>query len=646
MLFLQRGLGTLIHGYSTASRRCLHLLPVPAQKQFISRFKIYNAPKIAKMKQREALADRKRKRTNVLSPQLRQGTSEEVLDVEVQALLDRRQAEEASSDNAQEQKCGSDEDILPSVFSEIELEVTDLSSTGDGLALASSESRVYVVPFTLPGDKVLAKVVEHHRFKPYSRTDFLKVIRPSPQRQDIGIGCKYFSKCSGCQLQMMSYADQLGHKKTVLQRAYKNFSGLKPDLVPTIRETCASPMEYEYRTKLSPHFDGPKGPKNKRKFTAVPAIGFTMKGRRRVLDVEDCPIGSPIVREGFKRERIRVAENINKYRNGATILVRESTERIPKTTTAPYATKGDTDHFNSTLVSAPLVDNPKIGRPEIRREFPTYTEIKTFTSNHVTDSVEYIDDWKFTNRAGSFFQNNNSILSKFTAYVRGHALPPALPLGSPSAKYLLDAYCGSGLFAITLSSLFKSTLGIDIDPQAVNAARANATANNVLNTGFIEADAAALFSGVPFPPSETVVVLDPPRKGCSLDFLQQLLRFNPKRIIYVSCNVHTQARDVGILVQGLGAAAAATTTTTSTQRDQGQAPSQKRREGGQVRTEDHNQKAEELEKRGKEEAEAEAEANGKFEPANSTRYEIESIRGFDFFPQTGHVEGVAFLNRV
>ena len=80
------------------------------------------------------------------------------------------------------------------------------------------------------------------------------------------------------------------------------------------------------------------------------------------------------------------------------------------------------------------------------------------------------------------------------------------------------------------------------------------------------------------------MVIDPPRKGCDESFLSQLLKFGPRRVVYVSCNVHTQARDVGVLVQGL-------------------------EDGG-------------------------------------TRYKVESLRGFDFFPQTGHVEGVAVLSRV
>lgn len=112
------------------------------------------------------------------------------------------------------------------------------------------------------------------------------------------------------------------------------------------------------------------------------------------------------------------------------------------------------------------------------------------------------------------------------------------------------------------------------------------------------ADATEIFAAVKFPPDETVVVVDPSRKGCDEGFLRQLLSYAPKRVCYVSCNVHTQARDVGLLVQGMGVERGAP-------------------DGGGVW----------LERR-------------------ETRYRLESLRGFDFFPQTGHVEGVAMLARV
>ena len=527
----------------------------------------------SKLPQPERVTQRQNKKRKRDQGQI-EGSNEEVLEFEVKALLSQKPS--AISDGDARNVAP-----LPERFSEIELEVAELSSTGDGLALSPSGDHVYVVPFSIPGDTVLAKVVQQVKGRPYSTADFVRVIKPSPKRDDDGIRCKYFSICSGCQLQMLPYEEQLAHKKSIIEKAYRNFSGLDSSQVPPIEDTFGSPLQYGYRTKLTPHFDGPgrKDNRNSAKaYTEVPPIGFSLKGRNKVMDIESCPIGTDIIQLGLTQERERVARDIATFKNGATILLRETTQRIPN------GSKPGTDgnlqqNAQSPVPSSVITPQNPLDKPVIRTEFPSYTESKTYTADMKGTSVEYIDDWKFTNQAGAFFQNNNSILSPFTAYIRDRAIrnEPS----SPPVKYLLDAYCGSGLFAITLSSLFLSTLGIDIAPASIVSARANALANNVTNAGFIEADASALFLDVPFPAEQTLVVIDPPRKGASEDFLEQLMRFGPKRVVYVSCNVHTQARDVGVLVRG----------------------------------------------------------------NEEWRYRIERVRGFDFFPQTGHVEGVAFLDR-
>ena len=468
---------------------------------------------------------------------------------------------------------------LPEPFTEIEVTVAEISSTGDGLALSENGDHVYVVPFTVPGDKALVKVVRHVNALSYSVTDFIKVIEPGPQRRDDAIGCKYFGKCSGCQLQMLSYEDQLAHKKRIVGKAYANFSGLIPELIPAIGDTFPSPLQYGYRTKLTPHFPPPK--RNDAGEPQVPPIGFTYKNQRRHLDIEDCPLGTDIIRAGLKSERKKVAENLQQYKKGATILLRETTSRTPKSST-------DADPNSATKSTVITYENKNKPHQEsgdvITLDRPNYSEEKRCVTDQNATSVEYIDDYLFTNKAGAFFQNNNSILSGFTEYIREHALTPTSDKSGTPIKYLLDAYSGSGLFTITLSPLFKSSLGVDVAGDSIVSARENARANNLPNTGFAAADAAVLFKDVPYPPDQTLLVIDPPRKGCSEDFLRQLLAYGPRRVVYVSCNVHTQARDVAVMVQG--------------------------------------------------------------DEKTGVRYNIESIRGFDFFPQTGHVEGVAVLNKV
>lgn len=501
------------------------------------------------------------------------GSTEEILLEDVTALIKKFSLEREGKDVSTK---------LPEKFSEIEVTIKELSSTGDGLGFqeGSDSDQVYAVPFTAPGDTVTAKIFKHFEKEKYSMADFVKVSKPSPHRDESLVKCPYFSQCSGCQFQMLPYDYQLQHKKSIVERAYKNFSNLPPELIPTIGDTIGSPLQYGYRTKLTPHFDGPPDSRRsdgrngiKRTFKEVPAIGFMKKGTRITMDIEDCPIGTDAVRAGNKRERTRVASTLSTYHKGATILLRENTTRIPKA-----------DYDANTPPSDP---------DTIIEDRGAHVHLKTCVTNPNARTTEYIDDYQFTNPAGSFFQNNNSILPSFTQYIRSHILPttPTQP-GSTPPIHLIDAYSGSGLFTITLSSLFTSSLGIDVSSSSITSATENATLNNLpaSRARFIAADASRLFASITTPAHETVVMLDPPRKGCDESFLRQLVQYGPARVVYVSCNVHTQARDVGVLVGGMEGV-----------------------DGG--------------------------------EGMGKGCYELESLRGFDFFPQTGHVEGVAVLRR-
>ncbi|KAG7294381.1 hypothetical protein NEMBOFW57_004452 [Staphylotrichum longicolle] len=496
-----------------------------------------------------------------------EGSHEEVLLADIQALL----ASSKISDEAENGAVEAEAAPLPEQGTEIEVEVVELSSTGDGLAKRKGSDHIYVVPFSIPGDTV--------RIKGWTAADFISVVKPSELRDDSRVQCPYFANCSGCQFQMLDYAEQLKIKKNIVVKAYRNFSQLDPNLVPEVLDTIGSPLQYGYRTKLTPHFDGPKGnPRRgpKKSHESMPPFGFTPKNTRQVLDIEDCPIATEAVRKGLADERARLAVEYGKYTKGATILLRENTKRVPK----------------SSPTDVPEVPE-NTPATALRVESDTHTDFKTCITDQNATSTEYIDSFVFTNPAGAFFQNNNSILPPFTAYIREHILPPSPPADAKPIRYLIDAYSGSGLFTITQSALFPGgSIGIDIAEKSIAYARRNAALNGLQEAQcrFLAADAPELFKSVSaYDPDETVVVLDPPRKGCDASFLRQLLQFAPRRVVYVSCNVHTQARDVGVLVRG--------------------------------------------------------EVEG-VEGKKGVRYAIESIRGFDFFPQTGHVEGVAVLNRV
>jgi tRNA (uracil-5-)-methyltransferase len=472
----------------------------------------------------------KKQKTSTVSD----GSNEEVLLADIRRLLKSTNIDEAEKSEPKEQ-------------TEIDVEIAEISSTGDGLA--QKDGTVIVVPFATPGDIVTAKVYKNNPDQNYALADFVKVVKAGEHRTETP-GCGYFTKCSGCQFQHLPYAYQLEHKRTVVERAYQNFSKLPASSVPKVGDTVGSPLIYGYRTKLTPHFDGPpmarKELKNIRMngqkvdWPAVPNIGFMLKGTRKTMDIEDCPIGTDAVRAGNKRERKRVTENISQYSRGATLLLRENTVKVKKD--EMKETEG-TEQDGDTII-------------EDRGD---HIYRKTCITDQRAISSEYIDDYRLDNPAGAFFQNNNSILPLVTKYIRENILGPDADSSSP-IKNMIDAYCSK-----------------------------NARLNNLPEDSvrFIAGDANALFDTLDkkkFPADETAMVIDPSRKGCDEPFISQLMDYGPKRLCYVSCNVHTQARDVGWLVGGL-----------------------KDRAG---------------------------------------MYEIESVRGFDFFPQTSHVEGVAFLRRV
>lgn len=582
---------------TTAAQIAAAAAPVPASAP-------QDASRPAKRQRIDAPRKQWKQKKTKREKNITEGSSEEVLRHDIRALLASRGVRHVSSTStittttkqggeaevAEEEQVDEEEE-LPPEGTEVEVDVLELSSTGDGLAMRPGSNQVYVVPFTVPGDVARVRAFRHNRRERQTTADFLSVVTPSPLRDDARIRCRYFASCGGCQFQMLAYPEQLRLKKRIVEKAYRHFAGLAPEHVPAVHDTIGSPLQYGYRTKLTPHFDGPPGFRPHRKhnnrprpaFESCPDIGFMKKGQRKVLDIEDCPIGTEAVRLGMARERKRMQAEYGSYTRGATILLRENTTRLTKNQDGPPAPPPSLAIAGG---GGGAVSPTEADEYTTRTESETHVDIKSCVTDSKATTTEYIDDLVFTNPAGSFFQNNNSILPVFTAYVRDRILPPSSVSKNtpPPIKYLIDAYSGSGLFTITLASSFQHSTGIDIAADSIASARKNASLNGLGDERcrFIAADAGELFQSITYPPDETVVVLDPPRKGCDADFLAQLRRFAPRRILYVSCNVHTQARDVGVLVRGQGEGA---------------------------------------------------------------RYEVESLVGFDFFPQTGHVEGVAILNR-
>ncbi|MGK0185046.1 MAG: tRNA/tmRNA/rRNA uracil-C5-methylase (TrmA/RlmC/RlmD family) [Verrucomicrobiales bacterium] len=355
---------------------------------------------------------------------------------------------------------------------EIDFQIDTLTNMGVGLGRV--DGWVVMVPSTLPGEKVRARIFRNH--KNYSDGDLVEILEPSPDRRDPK--CPLFGSCGGCQYQHLTYERQLEWKRRQVAELLEHMAKLENvDVQPVI----GSPTEWNYRSKITPHFQKPRDGK-------IDAIGFLAHGsRNRIIDVEHCAIATETLNEGLTLGRKEVFGNPGKFKKGATLLLRDA---------------------NGTLATNP---NEPI--------------------------TEVVDGIRFDFLAGSFFQNNPFILPKFTRYVADQAR-------ESGAKFLVDAYCGSGLFCLTAAKHFEKVAGIEISESAIEWAQKNAAQNGITNCQLQAGSAEEIFTNLEFPAADTAVVIDPPRKGCDASFIEQLAAYAPRTIIYVSCNPATQIRDL------------------------------------------------------------------------------------------------------
>ena len=385
-----------------------------------------------------------------------------------------------------------------SYHQEIELQVTTLTNLGLGLGRVDLEGGdgtrqwVVMVAFALPGERVRVRVFRNHAN--FSEADLVQVLAASPHR--VAPVCPLFGRCGGCQYQNLGYAEQLGWKRRQVAELLEHMAGVTFPVAPV----HGSPREFGYRSKITPHFGAP------REGQAL-AIGFLRQGTRfDIVDVPHCDIATPAInaRLAATRDEIRRAAAAGAFARGSTLLFRDASGVVT------------TRHEDRVTEEVPVPDGPVLRLSFLARDF---------------------------------FQNNPFILPAFAGYVRDQAR-------ASGARFLVDAYCGSGLFALGSAAAFERVAGVEVSASSAAFARENAAANAIPNATFLAADAAAIFSQLEFPGGETVVVIDPPRKGCDEPFLQQLFAFGPRAVVYVSCDPATQMRDLrGFLAAGYAVAA-------------------------------------------------------------------------------------------
>jgi len=333
---------------------------------------------------------------------------------------------------------------------ELEMEIATLTNLGVGLGRVVVGDGKWVIMVPFTLPGEKVRVRVYRNHKNYSEADLLAVLTPSLHR--IAPKCPLFGSCGGCQYQHLAYAEQLVWKRQQVEELLKYMAGVEFSVKPVI----GSPREFGYRSKITPHFRA----WSKEQAAGQPApIGFLKQGTRfDLVDVPHCDIATPEINAKLPeiRERTRQRLAAGEYKRDSTLLLRHAQEGVV------------TDY----------------------------------------DAVihEQVGALKLHFLARDFFQNNPFILPAFTGYVREQA-------AGSGARFLVDAYCGSGLFALSCAPAFEKVTGIELSETSVKFATENAAANGIANAAFRAGDAAQIFAGLDFPPADTAVVIDPPPQG-------------------------------------------------------------------------------------------------------------------------------------
>ncbi len=419
---------------------------------------------------------------------------------------------------------------------EIQLSITSLSVEGAGIGKTDDGITVFVSD-ALPGDEVLAHIIKVK--KTYAIAITKELITPSPFR--VEALCPVAKKCGGCTFQHLSYAKQLEFKQEQVKACLERIGGIKN---PPMEEIIGAENIYHYRNKAQ--FPVSKDSDSK------PIIGFYRRHSHDVVPNTDCAIQASedaiILSEvqAFLRE-----EEIPSYDEvTGKGLVRHIFTRIgfaSRELMVCLVCNGGKLPKAEKLIER-LIDAS--GRVGLKLESLLVNVNKDNTNviigkeTHVIYGRDYIEDSigniRYHISMPSFYQVN----PEQTRKLYDKAMEYACLTGT---EIVWDLYCGIGTISLYLASKAKKVYGVEIVPEAIENARENASINNINNAEFFVGAAEDVADTLPAP---DVIVVDPPRKGCDEKLIETILRVKPVRIVYVSCDPATLARDLCKLING------------------------------------------------------------------------------------------------
>ena len=430
-----------------------------------------------------------------------------------------------------------------SVGEVLAVKVDAMAPAGDGVARAEGSARVLFVPHAAPGDRLEVEIFEEK--SNFARARIKRVLTAGPDRVDPP--CPHHAApsrsgpaCGGCDWQQLSYEAQLREKRRVVVDCVARI-GKFPDAEKLVGQTRTAPKPWGYRNKVQiPFGDGPHGP----------VMGFFAAGTRTIVDMRECPIQPELsVRIALTVKKMAVARGWTFY-DGKTgrgwlrhLYIRTNSEG--EAIVALVVTRSefsDREAFAAELrAQHPEVIGLHINVQQERTSVVIgETWRRLWGAREITETM---GRFRFSVSPGAFLQVNTP-----SAVILYDEAKAAMREGGRKFPMGLDLYCGVGTLTLWMADAFPKIVGVEENREAVQDAYRNAERNHVKNARFRAGRAESVLPKLAAElTSECAALVDPPRIGLSQPVRRFLTDKRLKRLVYVSCDPATFARDAGFL---------------------------------------------------------------------------------------------------
>ena len=429
------------------------------------------------------------------------------------------------------------------------IEITGIAA--EGKALARVNDLVVFVPYAVPGDVVDLQV--RRKKHSYAEAEIIRFHRQSPDRAQPF--CPHFGVCGGCKWQCLPYEKQLHYKQ---QQVTDHLQRIAKVELPEISPILGSVRQTHYRNKLEFGFSDKRWLTEEEvrsgvEFDNMNALGFHIPGAfDKILDIQTCSLMDSLndrIRNGIRDYALSHGLSFFNLRS-ATGLLRNLMLRTSSTGEVMLLIQFSIRNAEEETQARELLDHVHSSFPEITSLLwvnnlkcnDTIGDLPVHTHHGTPFIIEEMEGLRFKVGPKSFYQTNTEQAYELYKVARNFAeLKPT--------DLVYDLYTGTGTIASFVARSAKQVIGIEYVPEAIEDAKENARFNGLDNTLFFAGDMkdilTAEFVGKYGRPD--VIITDPPRAGMHTDVIKTILLAAPRRIVYVSCNSATQARDLALL---------------------------------------------------------------------------------------------------